>query len=56
MNIVMTSAREFIEIQGTAERRTFSQDQMNRLLSLAGKGIGELIDMQRAQLKDVFSL
>jgi ribonuclease PH len=53
MNIVMTGKAEFIEIQGTAERKTFNKDQMDRLLGLAQKGIAELIDIQRNLLKDI---
>jgi ribonuclease PH len=53
MNIVMTGGREFIEIQGTAERKTFSKEQADGLLSLAQRGIEGLIDMQRIQLKDI---
>ncbi|MFH1269727.1 MAG: ribonuclease PH [Candidatus Omnitrophota bacterium] len=52
MNIVMTGAGEFIEIQGTAERRTFNKEQMDKLLGLAQKGITELIDIQKNLLKD----
>jgi len=53
MNIVMTGKGEFIEIQGTAERKTFNKDQMDKLLGLAQKGITELIDIQRNLLKDI---
>jgi ribonuclease PH len=53
MNIVMTSKGEFIEIQGTAERKTFDRKQMDRLLELAEKGISGLIELQRSLLKDV---
>jgi ribonuclease PH len=53
MNIIMTGKGEFIEIQGTAERRTFNKEQMDRLLNLAKKGIEELIDIQRGALKGV---
>ncbi|MDD4980776.1 MAG: ribonuclease PH [Candidatus Omnitrophica bacterium] len=53
MNIVMTGKGEFIEIQGTAERKTFNKEQMDKLLGLAQKGIAELIDIQRNLLKDV---
>ena len=51
MNVVMTGAGRFVEIQGTAERHPFSRDEMARLLDLAGKGIGELIGAQRDSLK-----
>jgi len=53
MNIVMTGRGEFIEIQGTAERRTFKKEDMDGLLSLAKKGIEDLIDIQRSLLKDI---
>jgi len=53
MNIVMTGKGEFVEIQGTSERKTFNKDQMDKLLALAKKGIGELIDIQRNLLKDI---
>ena len=54
MNIVMTSGGEFIEIQGTAERKTFGKGQMDKLLKLAEDGISGLINLQRSLLKDVF--
>ena len=47
MNIVCTGAGKFIEIQGTAEREPFSREQMNEMLALAEKGIGELFTIQR---------
>lgn len=53
MNIVMTSKGEFIEIQGTAERKTFDRQQMDKLLRLAEDGISKLIDLQRSLLKNV---
>ena len=53
MNIVMTSSGEFIEVQGTAERKTFNRAQMDKLLKLAENGILGLIDIQRSLLKDV---
>ncbi|OGX40703.1 MAG: ribonuclease PH [Omnitrophica WOR_2 bacterium RIFCSPLOWO2_01_FULL_41_12] len=53
MNIVMTGSGEFIEIQGTAERKTFNKDQLDKLLGLAQKGIEGLIDTQRNLLKDL---
>jgi len=55
MNIVMTGKEEFIEIQGTSERKTFNKPEMDKLLDLAKKGIGELIDIQRNLLKDIIS-
>jgi ribonuclease PH len=53
MNVIMTGSGEFIEIQGTAERKPFSKAQMDRLLDLAKQGIGDLIDIQRSFLKDL---
>jgi len=53
MNIVMTGKGEFIEIQGTAERKTFNKEQTDQLLILAEKGIAELIDIQKKLLKDI---
>lgn len=56
MNIVMTGEGEFIEIQGTSERKTFNKSQMDKLLDLANKGITDLIDIQRRLLKGVIAL
>ncbi len=53
MNIVMTGAGEFIEIQGTAERKTFNKEQADKLLTLAKSGITELIGIQKNLLKDI---
>ncbi len=50
MNVVMTDAGKFIEVQGTAEGHPFSEDEMNAMLALAKKGIGELIQAQQATL------
>jgi len=50
MNIVMTAAGKFIEVQGTAEREPFDEGQLNELIALAKKGIGQLIDIQKKTL------
>ncbi len=50
MNVVMTSEGEYVEVQGTAESRTFSRDLLNRQLDFAEKGIRELIALQNAVL------
>ncbi len=50
MNVVMTSAGGFVELQGTAEGATFSRREMDALLALADKGIRELIAAQRSAL------
>ncbi|MEO8855638.1 MAG: ribonuclease PH [Burkholderiaceae bacterium] len=52
MNVVMTGAGHFVEVQGTAEGAAFSRREMDALLSLAEKGIGELIDLQRRCLSE----
>ena len=46
-NFVMTGSGGIVEIQGTAEGEPFSQDALLELLALAGKGIGELVAMQK---------
>ncbi|MEN3274913.1 MAG: ribonuclease [Massilia sp.] len=50
MNVVMTEAGHFIEVQGTAEGAAFDRAGMNRLLDLAQGGIAELIGMQKEAL------
>ena len=50
MNVVMTGAGHFVEVQGTAEGVAFTRAQMDSLLSLAEKGIAELIQLQTESL------
>lgn len=50
-NVVMTGAGEYVEVQGTGEGATFSRAQMDELLSLANKGIEQLLEIQRQALK-----
>jgi ribonuclease PH len=50
MNIVMTGAGGFVEVQGTAEGASFSRAEMEHLLALADKGIAELLALQRQAL------
>ena len=52
MNVAMTGSGQFIEIQGTAEHRPFSRDELNQLLDLAEKGNKELQAAQRAALAE----
>ncbi len=49
-NVVQTQAGWLVEVQATAERKPFSRDELNDLLSLANKGIGELMRLQREAL------
>ncbi len=50
MNVVMTGAGGFVEVQGTAEGAPFTRAQMDALLGLAGRGIAELVALLRAAL------
>jgi ribonuclease PH len=51
MNVVMTGSGKFVEIQATGEGRTFSTEEMQRLIGLAAKGIGQLRAQQQALLQ-----
>lgn len=55
MNVVMTDSGEFVEIQGTAEKKPFSRQEMDKCLELAQKGITSLIGKQKEVLKGVLS-
>jgi ribonuclease PH len=50
MNVVMTGAGHFVEVQGTAEGAAFSRAEMDCLLTLAEKGISELMALQQQAL------
>jgi ribonuclease PH len=50
MNLVMNSAGEFIELQGTGEQATFSEEQLTKLLALGKTGIRELLAAQEKAL------
>ncbi|MEB3827870.1 ribonuclease PH [Phormidium sp. CCY1219] len=49
-NVVMTEKKEIIEMQGTAESGSFSRSQLNGILDVAEKGIGELLAAQRQEI------
>ena len=51
MNVVMTGKGKLVEIQGTAERHPFSKKEMGRLLTLAQKGIAELVRIQKSHVR-----
>jgi ribonuclease PH len=51
MNVVMDETGEFIEIQGTAEGKTFSMDEMMAMTELARNGIAEIISHQKLALE-----
>ena len=50
MNVVATAAGSLVEIQGTGEKRSFRREEMDALVDLAFKGIGELAEAQNAVL------
>ncbi|MAA75433.1 MAG: ribonuclease PH [Salinisphaeraceae bacterium] len=50
MNVVMNDGGGFVEVQGTAEGHAFRRDEFDAMLDLAGKGIGELVALQRDAL------
>ena len=52
MNVVMTGAGRFVEVQGTAEGNPFSRSELDELLVLAEKGITEIFEIQRATLAE----
>ena len=52
MNVVMTGAERFVEVQGTAERTPFDQAQLDGLLGLARQGVARLLAFQRRVLAD----
>ncbi len=55
MNVVMTGSGQFVEIQATGEGRTFSSEEMQRLLGMATSGISQLRAQQQALLQLNFS-
>jgi ribonuclease PH len=51
MNVVMTGNGNFVEIQGTAEGEAFARQELDALISLAERGIRELIARQKRALE-----
>ncbi len=51
MNIVMTESWKFVEVQGTAEGKTFDRDMLNEMLDSAQSVIKEIIEIQKAALE-----
>ncbi len=51
MNVVMTGAGAFVEVQGTAEHAPFPKERLDDLLALASSGVGRLIGLQRRALE-----
>ena len=50
MNFVFVDNGNFGEVQGTAEDKSFSRDEMNAMINLAEKGCGELFTLQEKHL------
>ena len=55
LNLVMTSAGEFVEVQGAGEEATFSSDQLSGMLQSGRQGIERLIEQQRAVLRQAIA-
>lgn len=55
LNLVMTSAGEFVEVQGAGEEATFSSDQLSGMLQSGRQGIEGLIEQQRAVLRQAIA-
>jgi ribonuclease PH len=55
MNVVATDKGRFVELQGTGETATFTEDEMNAMLALAKSGISALIEKQREILSAVLA-
>jgi ribonuclease PH len=51
MNVVMTGAGKFVEVQGTAEGQAFGRPELDRLLDMATQGIADLVALQADALK-----
>ena len=51
MNVVMTGKGHYVEVQGTAEGAAFTRAEMDELLRLAEKGIGQLVEIQATSLR-----
>ncbi len=56
MNIVMTGNGRFVEIQGTGEEAVFSEEELKQLISIAKKGIEEIISYEKNELGEINKL
>jgi ribonuclease PH len=54
MNVVMTGAGRFVEVQGTGEESTFTDAELNAMLALARRGIAQLTAIQREALGEAW--
>jgi ribonuclease PH len=55
MNVVATDKGRYIELQGTAEGASFSEEEMQQMMALARSGIAQLVDKQREVLAPVLT-
>jgi ribonuclease PH len=52
-NVVINDQGNFVEIQGTAENKSFSKDSLDEMLELAHSGIKQLFDLQQNIIKNL---
>ncbi len=52
MNVVMTGAGRFVEVQGTAEESPFSKEELDTMLAVAARGVRELVRLQQRLLAE----
>ena len=52
MNVVMTGAGRFVEVQGTAEESPFSKEQLDTMLAVAAQGVRQLVRLQQRLLAE----
>ncbi|MFT7480944.1 MAG: ribonuclease PH, partial [Gammaproteobacteria bacterium] len=52
MNLVMTGAGEFVELQGSAEGKTFSHDELSSMLRLGEDAIQSIFELQKSALAE----
>lgn len=55
MNVVMTGAGQFVELQGTGEEATYTKDELFSMIALAEKGIKQLVEKQKQALGEKIS-
>jgi ribonuclease PH len=56
MNVIMTGSGRFVELQGTGEEATFSEEELAQLLALGRTGVNHLVNMQKEALGELAGL
>lgn len=51
MNVILTGAGKFVEVQGTAEKEPFAKSDLDALLDLAARGTGKMMELQNAAIE-----